>query len=68
VKKLIDYGFSKVNLNKISIFINPKSKAMWKVAERSGMKYLGHVDITEINSKAMYFSIEIEEFKAQQII
>jgi ribosomal-protein-alanine N-acetyltransferase len=68
LKKLIAYGFSRVNLNKISIYINPKSKSIWKVAERSGLKYLGHVHITEINSKAMYFSIEKEEFRAQEFI
>jgi hypothetical protein len=53
---------------KISIFVNPKSKEIWKVAERCGLKYLGHVDITDSNLKAMYFSIGKEEFNTQHFI
>ncbi len=68
MKKLIEYGFLKLNLSKIFTFISPTSSAIWKVAERVGMKYLGHVEIIELQSKAMYFSIEKQEFEAQQII
>ncbi len=68
MKKLMEYGFLKMHLSKISIFINPKSKAVWKVAERAGMKYLGHVEISGVHPKAMYLSIEKDEFIAQQVI
>ncbi len=67
-KKLIEHGFLKLNLSKISTFINPKGSAIWKVAERVGMKYLGHIQINRLQSKAMYFSIERNEFNDQQII
>ena len=68
MKKLMEYGFLKMDLSKISIFLNPKSKAVWKVAERTGMKYMGHVEIRGVHPKAMYFSIEKDEFNAQQVI
>ena len=68
VKKLIEYGFLELGLDKISIFVKPKSNEIWKVAERCGLKYLGHIDITDINSKAMYFSIGKEEFNIQHFI
>lgn len=68
MKKLIKYGFLKLKLSKLSTFISPESSAIWKVAERVGMKYLGHVQINEIQSKAMYFSIEKNDFDAQQIM
>ncbi|MFX0007967.1 MAG: GNAT family N-acetyltransferase [Promethearchaeota archaeon] len=68
VKKLIEFGFIELGLDKISIFINPKSKEIWKVAERCGLKYLGHVDIPDTSSKAMYFSIGKEEFNTQHFI
>ncbi|MFX0021978.1 MAG: GNAT family N-acetyltransferase [Candidatus Hermodarchaeota archaeon] len=68
MKKIIELGFLKLNLSKISIFINPNSTKVWKVAERTGMKYLGHVKISGVHSKAMYFSIEKKEFYDQHII
>ena len=66
MKKLIEYGFSKLNLLKIIAYINPKEPPLWKVAERVGMKYLGHKQINAISSKAMYYSIEKNEFEAQR--
>jgi len=68
MKKLIAYAFLKLNLAKVSTYINPKSTGIWKVAERVGMKYLGQIQIPELQFKAMYFSIEKKEFDAQQII
>ncbi|MFX0136657.1 MAG: GNAT family N-acetyltransferase [Candidatus Hodarchaeota archaeon] len=67
MKKLIEYAFLKLNLSKLTIYINPKNKHSWKVAERTGMKYLGQVELSNISSKAMIFSIEKREFKAQQL-
>jgi RimJ/RimL family protein N-acetyltransferase len=68
MKKIIELGFLNINLSKISIFINPNSTEVWKVAERTGMKYLGHVKISGVYSKAMYFSIDRKEFYDQQLI
>ena len=66
MKKLIEYGFLKLNLFKIIAHINPKKSPLWKVAERVGMKYMGHKQINAISSKAMYYSIEKNEFEAQR--
>ena len=66
VKKLIGYTFSELGLTRIIKFINPKDSRLWKVAERVGMKYMGHVQLDNISSKVMYFSIEKTEFEAQQ--
>jgi len=66
MKKLIEYGFLKLALLKIIAYINPKKSALWKVAERVGMKYMGHKQIDAISSKAMYYSIDKYEFEAQK--
>ncbi|MFW9818412.1 MAG: GNAT family N-acetyltransferase [Candidatus Thorarchaeota archaeon] len=68
MKKIIELGFLQLSLSKISIFINPNSSGLWKVAERIGMKYLGHIKICGALLKAMYFSIEKKEFYDQYII
>ncbi|MFW9970827.1 MAG: GNAT family N-acetyltransferase [Candidatus Odinarchaeota archaeon] len=68
MKKLIEYGFLKLKLIKVSTFINPNNSSIWKVAERVGMKYLGHIQINNNPSKVMHFSIEKKEFYAQQFI
>ena len=68
VKKLIEYAFMKLELFKLITLINPKNSKAWKVAERVGMKYMGQVQINDISSIAMYFSIEKSEFEAQLII
>jgi RimJ/RimL family protein N-acetyltransferase len=65
MKKLIEYAFSKLNLIKITAFINPKDSRLWKVAERIGMKYMGHIQSNNINSKAMVFTIEKSEYEIQ---
>ncbi len=66
MKKLIEYAFMKLNLSKISAFINPKSTSLWKVAERVGMKYMGHIEYNNITSKAMFFTIEKSEYEIQR--
>ncbi|MFX0105613.1 MAG: GNAT family N-acetyltransferase [Candidatus Hodarchaeota archaeon] len=66
MKKLIDYAFLNLNISKVIAILNPRNSKLWKVAERIGMKYLGHIQLKEILSKAMYFSIEKTEFEAQK--
>lgn len=68
VKKLIEYAFMKLKLFKLITLINPKNSKAWKVAERVGMKYMGQVQINDLSSIAMYFSIEKIEFEAQLLI
>lgn len=65
MKKLIEFAFKGLNLTRIIIFLHPTNSKAWKVAERIGMKYLGHKQIKDISSKAMYFSLEKKEFEAQ---
>ncbi len=65
VKKLIQFAFKGLNLKRLIIFLHPTNSKAWKVAERTGMKYLGQRDISAISSKAMFFSIEKTEFDAQ---
>jgi len=65
MKKLIEFAFKGLNLTRLITFIQPTNSRSWKVAERIGMKYLGHKQIRNISSKAMYFLIEKTEFEAQ---
>ncbi|NVM34235.1 MAG: GNAT family N-acetyltransferase [Candidatus Lokiarchaeota archaeon] len=65
MKKLIEFAFKGLNLTRIITFLHPTNTKAWKVAERIGMKYLGHKQINDISSKAMYFSLEKTEFEAQ---
>jgi len=65
MKKLIEYAFEEPTLTGIIAFIRSTNSRAWKVAERVGMKYMGHVSIKDISSKTMYFSIERAEFEAQ---
>jgi len=64
--KLTEYAFIKLEITKIVAHIHPDNTRGWKVAERIGMKYMGHVQCADVNSKAMYFSIEKREFEAQR--
>jgi RimJ/RimL family protein N-acetyltransferase len=65
MKKLIKYAFTELHFKRITLSIHPTNSKGWKVAERVGMKYLGHVSVKDISSKMMYFSMEKSEFEAQ---
>ncbi|MFX1572645.1 MAG: GNAT family N-acetyltransferase [Promethearchaeota archaeon] len=66
MKKLFEYAFIDLELSKIIALINPKHSKSWKVAERIGMKYMGHVKYKNYNPDPMLFTIEKIEFKAQR--
>jgi len=66
MKKLLEYAFLRLELHKIVAFINPQSTKSWRVAERIGMKYLGHVQYKNFNPDPMFFTIEKTEFDAQR--
>jgi RimJ/RimL family protein N-acetyltransferase len=63
--KLLDYSFKELKIPKIVIYMHPNNTHAWKVAERIGMKYLGHIKHKKIVPKAMFFSIEKKEYDAQ---
>jgi len=64
--KLLEYSFEELKILKIVIFIHPNNTRAWKVAERIGMKYMGHIKHNNIVPKAMLFSIEEKEYKMQR--
>jgi len=64
--KLLEYSFEVTQIPKIVIFIHPNNTRAWKVAERIGMKYMGHIKHNNIVPKAMLFSIEEKEYKVQR--
>ena len=66
MKKFFEYAFLKLELPKIVAFVNPQSTKSWKVAERIGMKYMGHVQCKNFNPDPMFFTIEKTEFDAQR--
>ncbi|MFW9873154.1 MAG: GNAT family N-acetyltransferase [Candidatus Thorarchaeota archaeon] len=64
--KLFEYAFITLEIPKIVAYIHPSSSPSWKVAERIGMKYMGHIQPKNIKSKVMFFSIEKKEYKTQR--
>ncbi|MFX1377361.1 MAG: GNAT family N-acetyltransferase [Promethearchaeota archaeon] len=64
--KVLEFSFRDLKIAKIIINIHPNNTRAWKVAERIGMKYMGHIKYKNINSNAMLFSIEEKEYKAQR--
>ncbi|MFX1313131.1 MAG: GNAT family N-acetyltransferase [Promethearchaeota archaeon] len=67
MKKFFEYAFLRLELVKIVAFINPHYKTSWRVAERIGMKYMGHIKYKNFNPDPMFFVIEKKEFEAQQL-
>ena len=63
--KLLDFSFEELKIPKIVIYMHPNNTRAWKVAERIGMKYLGHIKHKNIVPKAMFFSIEKREYDTQ---
>jgi len=63
--KLLEFSFEELKIPKIVIYIHPNNTRAWKVAERIGMKYMGHIKHKNIVPKAMLFSIEKKEYEAQ---
>ncbi len=64
--KLIEYAFTELKIPKIIAYIHPNNTQGWKVAERIGMKYLGHIQHKDFTPKAMLFTIKKEEYIAQR--
>jgi len=43
LRKIFEYAFSELKLDKIAAYIDQGNTRGWKVAERSGMKYMGSI-------------------------
>ncbi len=64
--KLIEYAFLKLKIPKIIAYIQPDNTRGWKVAERIGMKYMGHLQHNHFTQKTMLFTIKKEEYIMQR--
>ena len=62
MQKMLEYSFEVLKIPKIMIFLHPNNSKSWKVAERIGMKYMGHVQHNNFIPKAMLFTIKKEEY------
>ena len=67
LRKIFEYAFSELKLDKIVVYIDQGNTRGWKVAERSGMKYMGNIlrkDAT-IKRKSMFFLIDKNDYYNQ---
>jgi len=65
LRKIFEYAFSELKLDKIVAYINQGNIRGWKVAERSGMKYMGNILRKDTNLKLMFFLIEKNNYYNQ---
>jgi ribosomal-protein-alanine N-acetyltransferase len=65
LRRILKYAFSELEIDKIIAYIDQGNTRGWKVAERSGMKYMGtilHKD-TNLNKKnSMFFLINKNDY------
>ena len=64
IKRLINFAFLELSLNKITAHFSNTGTNAWKVAERAGLKYMGQAQVS--NKKVMLFSINKKEFLNQK--
>jgi len=65
LRKIFEYAFSELILDKIVAYIDQGNTRGWKVAERSGMKYMGNILRKETNLKrknSMFFLIDKNDY------
>jgi len=62
MKKIFRYIFTNLKLEKIVAHVDQGNSRGWKVAERSGMKYMGDIICKDATTKLMYFSIHKSDF------
>ena len=67
LRKIFEYAFSELELDKIVAYIDQGNTRGWKVAERSGMKYMGNIFRKDINpkKKSMFFLIDKNDYYNQ---
>jgi len=64
LRKIFEYAFSELTLDKIVAYIDQGNTRGWKVAERSGMKYMGNIirKNTNLKKKSMFFLIDKNDY------
>jgi RimJ/RimL family protein N-acetyltransferase len=67
LRKIFGYAFSELELDKIVAYIDQGYTRGWKVAERSGMKYMGNIlrKDTNLKKKSMFFLIDKNDYYNQ---
>lgn len=65
LRRIFKYAFSELELDRIIAYIEQGNTRGWKVAERSGMKYMGNILRKNINLKSMFFLIEKTDYYNQ---
>jgi ribosomal-protein-alanine N-acetyltransferase len=68
LRMIFEYAFSELKLDKIIAYIDQGNTRGWKVAERSGMKYMGNILRKEPNlkgKKSMFFLIDKNDYNNQ---
>jgi len=71
LRKIFEYAFSELELDKIVAYIDQGNTRGWKVAERSGMKYMGNILRQDTNLKrknSMFFLINKNDYCNQSQI
>jgi len=62
MKKIFGYVFGNLQFEKIVAHVDQGNSRGWKVAERSGMKYMGDIIRKGAITKSMYFSINKSDY------
>ena len=67
LRKIFEHAFSELKLDKIVAYIDQGNTRGWKVAERSGMKYMGNIlrKDTNLKKKSMFFLIDKNDYYNQ---
>ena len=62
MKRIFGYVFGNLQFEKIVAYVDQGNTRGWKVAERSGMKYMGDIIRKDATTKSMYFSIKQSDY------
>jgi len=65
IRTLFHYAFKSMHLQKIIVYVHPHNTNSWRLAERSGMRYMGHKYHDERNQKLMFLKFTQEDFQKQ---
>ena len=65
VKALIRLAFETLDVSSMHVFIDRRNERGWKVAERVGMMYVGHVKHEKMKPNPMHFYMSRKDFEAR---
>jgi RimJ/RimL family protein N-acetyltransferase len=65
LRKVFEFIFTKYEILKIVAYVQQGNTRGWKVAERSGMKYMGDIFLKGRNSRVMSFLINRNDYTNQ---